>query len=1072
MLFEPSFQVAVEPKVRTKMDLIRKQGNVAVHRRQPVEVKEAAAVVRELFHVLYWVARTYALKPDHVPPPELAFDVEAIPRPLTKEQHEQTREALRKQAEENVRRDAELVAERERSDALQTQLVELRNQIATAKAANEARPDDHDYGEEETRDLYIDVLLNEAGWALDEARDREYEVTGMPSEGGKGFVDYVLWGDDGKPLAVVEAKRTRRDAKVGRQQAKLYTDCLEQEFDQRPLIFYTNGYETWLWDDQRYPPRPIQGFLTKDELALAIQRRTSRKQLADVEIDSDIAGRHYQQRAIRKIAEAFERDNQRDALVVMATGAGKTRTVIALVDLLMRGGWVKRALFLADRRALVKQAANAFKVHLPNAATVNLVTERDAEGRVYVSTYPTMVGLMGEAQAGEEKRFGPGFFDLVIIDEAHRSVYAKYRSIFEYFDSLLVGLTATPKDEVDRDTYGLFNLEPGVPTDAYPLDDAVADNYLVRPRAITVPLKFPREGLRYDELSDDEREQWEEQDWGEDGEVPDEVGADAVNRWLFNEDTVDKVLETLMTCGHRVAGGDRLGKTIIFAKNNDHAEFIAERFDANYPEHAGQFARVITFKTEYAENLIDDFSIKGKAPHIAISVDMLDTGIDVPEVVNLVFFKSVRSKTKFWQMIGRGTRLCPDLYGPGEDKKDFYVFDCCANVEYFNQEIDPPEGRLGPSLSQRLFAERVELILALAGATGDGDGTLSDGGLRNDTIALLRGQVAGMNRDNFLVRPHRREVEQYSEAESWGHLHPDEANELARKLADLPTQISDGDEAAKRFDLVMLGLQLRRLQEDPEPGEKALREQVREIAAGLLEQIQIPSIKEQAALLEDLAGDEWWVDVTAPMLEMARRRIRGIVRLLEKRKRAVVYTNFTDELGTVEEVELSGVTTGERFERFKVKARAYLRAHEDLVALQKLRRNKPLTPVDIGDLERVLLDAGVATAADLEGIRQASMGLGTFVRSLVGLERSAASDALSEFTGARNLSADQIHFVDLVVEHLIQNGTMKPGRLYESPFTDVAPRGPEGLFGESDVEDLIGLLNVVGANAEPRKDAA
>jgi type I restriction enzyme R subunit len=1072
MLFEPTFQAALEPKIRTKMDLVRKRGNAAVHRRRPVEAQEAGAAVRELFHVLYWVARTYAVKPEHAPPADLAFDVDAIPRPPTTAQRRQTREALRKRAEENARRDAELAAERERSKALQAEIGQLRKRIDAAKAANEARADDHDYGEDETRDLYVDVLLEEAGWALDEARDREYEVSGMPNRSGKGSVDYVLWGDDGKPLAVVEAKRTRRDAQVGRQQAKLYADCLEREFGQRPLIFYTNGYRTWLWDDQRYPPRLVQGFLDKDELALAIQRRTSRKPLADVEIRTEIVDRHYQQRAIRKIAEAFERDNQRDALLVMATGAGKTRTVIALVDLLMRAGWVKRVLFLADRTALVKQASDAFKAQLPNVTTVNLVSDREAEGRVYVSTYPTMVGLIGEPEAGRRKRFGPGFFDLVIIDEAHRSVYAKYRSIFEYFDSLLVGLTATPKEEVDRDTYGLFNLEPGVPTDAYGLDQAVADRYLVPPRAIAVPLKFPREGVRYDDLSEEEREQWESRDWGDDGEVPDAVGADAVNRWLFNVDTVDKGLETLMTHGHRVAGGDRLGKTIVFAKNNDHAEFIAARFDANYPDYAGRFARVVTHKTEYAQSLIDDFSVKDKAPHVAISVDMLDTGIDVPEVVNLVFFKPIRSKTKFWQMIGRGTRLCRDLYGPGDDKKDFYVFDCCANVEYFNQDVDRAEGRLGPSLSQRLFADRVELILALAGRAGNGDETQAESGLRTDTIALLRARVAGMNRDNFLVRPRLDAVERYSDREPWERLDRDDAHELAARLADLPSQVKDDDEDAKRFDLIMLGLQLREVQENPLPGKRRLRAQVQEIAAALLEQTQIPAIEERAALLEELAGDEWWVGVTAPMLEQARRRIRDVVRLLEKRKRTVVYTNFTDELGTVEEVELSGIAAGDDFERFKEKARAYLRQHEDLVALQKLRRNKRLTALDVADLERVLLEAGVATVADLEGIRQASIGLGTFVRSLVGMERSAASEALSEFTGARALTADQIHFVDLIVEHLTQNGVMDPGRLYDAPFTAVAPRGPEGLFEDGDVEDLVGVLKAVGANAEPSSEAA
>ena len=534
----------------------------------------------------------------------------------------------------------------------------------------------------------------------------------MPNASGEGFVDYVLWGDDGKPLGLVEAKRTKRDPRVGQQQAKLYADCLEKEFGQRPIIFYSNGYDHWIWDETRYPPRQVSGFLSKDELELAIRRRSTLKPLGSVDVNPDIVERFYQTRAIRRVGEAFERDNLRRALLVMATGAGKTRTVIALSDLLMRANWARRVLFLADRIALVNQAVNAFKRFLPSASPVNLVTEKDATGRVYVSTYPTMMGLIDEAVGGK-RRFGPGHFDLIVIDEAHRSIYRKYGAIFDYFDSLVVGLTATPKDEVDRDTYRLFNLQRGVPTDAYGLDEAVRDGFLVPPRAVSVPLKFPREGIRYDELSEDEKEAWDAVEWDEDGNVPVQVESAAVNKWLFNADTVDKALERLMTEGLKVADGDRLGKTIIFAKNHDHAAFIVERFDANYPHLKGSFARVIDFKTEYAQSLIDDFSRPEKAPHIAVSVDMLDTGIDVPEVVNLVFFKIVRSKTKFWQMLGRGTRLCPDLFGPGRHKEYYLVFDLCQNFEFFNQNPELADGAAGDSLTKRLFAERVRLIVEI-----------------------------------------------------------------------------------------------------------------------------------------------------------------------------------------------------------------------------------------------------------------------------------------------------------------------------------------------------------------------
>ncbi len=439
----------------------------------------------------------------------------------------------------------------------------------------------------------------------------------------------------------------------------------------------------------------------------------------------------------------------------MATGAGKTRTVIALVELLMQCNWVKRALFLADRIALVNQAVGAFKKHLPSVPPVNLITDREAEGRMFVSTYPTMMGLIEDTRDGQ-RRFGVGHFDLVVIDEAHRSVFQKYKAIFDYFDSLLVGLTATPKGEVHKNTYSLFDLETGVPTDAYPLEEAVADKFLVPPLSVSVPLKFQREGIDYDKLSDEEKEQWDEMEWDEEGGVPDYVEAAAVNKWLFNKDTVDKVLKHVMMRGIKVAGGDRLGKTIIFAKNENHARFIEDRFNVNYPHLKGEFARTITFQTEYPQSLIDNFSLKDKPPHIAISVDMLDTGIDVPEVVNLVFFKIVRSKTKFWQMMGRGTRLCPDLFGPGKDKKLFYVFDYCGNLEFFKANAETTDGSAGESLGKQLFKTRLELVGVLdnRGTKADSiQSATSETVLRSETAETLRTEVAAMNPENFVVRP-------------------------------------------------------------------------------------------------------------------------------------------------------------------------------------------------------------------------------------------------------------------------------------------------------------------------------
>jgi type I restriction enzyme, R subunit len=1074
LIHEPSFKALVGDAVFTKAKLIKDLGNLAVHSTRPVLRTDAVTATRELFHVCYWLARTYGQRMR--PAPDLRFVPALVPVPVPAPAQSapaaalQSIDQLQKLETQLRERDEKLSVLLSAKTAVDDELQALRAEVAAARQANTAQPDTHDYSEAETRDYFIDLLLKEAGWHLD-SKNIEVEVSGMPSDSGVGYVDYVLWGDDGKPLALVEAKRTRRDATVGQQQAKLYADCLQAQYGQRPVIFYSNGYEHWLWDDASYPPRAVQGFFKKQELELLVQRRSSRKPLADALINPDIIERYYQHRALRRIGETLEIDNQRKALLVMATGSGKTRTVIALADVLMRCNWAKRILFLADRVALVKQAVGEFKKHLPAASPVNLVTEKHTDGRVFVSTYPTMMGLIDDALEGQ-RRFGVGHFDLIIIDEAHRSVYQKYRAIFDYFDAMLVGLTATPRDEIDRDTYGLFGLESGVPTDAYDLNEAVSEGYLVPPHAISVPLKYQREGIQYKDLSEEEKEQWDALEWDEEGNVPDAVDSAALNKWLFNTDTVDKVLAHLMTHGEKVAGGDRLGKTIVFAKNNAHADFVAERFNANYPHYKGAFARVVTYKTEYAQSLIDDFSAKEGMPHIAISVDMLDTGIDVPEVVNLVFFKVIRSKTKFWQMIGRGTRLCPDLYGPGQNKQFFNVFDYCQNLEYFSQELPPDEGRSPVALATRLFRARLEMIAALDQRMATGahvaevraayGATLTDAQLRAELGGMLHSQVAAMNVDNFVVRPKRKSVERFAKLQSWHSLDADSLQELSTQVADLPTALLDNDEEAKRFDMLVLRTQLAILQ--AQPGFAALREQMQAIASALEEQDAIPAIKAEMVLIQAIAGEEWWQDVTIAMLENARKRLRALVKLIEKGKKNIVFTDFEDELGDSTAVVLPGIATGMNLAKFKDKARQFLREHESHLSLQRLRRNQPLTPSDLDELGKMLVQAG-GTAEVIAQATEQSHGLGIFIRSLVGLDRETAKQAFSRFVVGTTATSNQLEFIDLIVQYLTENGVMEPARLYESPFTDISPQGPEAVFSISKVNEMVGLLEGIRERA-------
>lgn len=1060
LIHEPTFRDNLGPCLFPKILTIQKIGNLAVHSDKPISSSDALHTLKELFHVLYWLARSYS--PNAKAIGKVLFDLSRIPQ-KDSAVADRNAEQLSKLQAEQAEKDAKLAAK----DAELTRTIEeiagLKAKIQEYKERNQQSPDDHDYSEAETRDYFIDLLLKESGWDLKATDVLEYPVQGMPNDKGEGFVDYVLWGDDGLPLAVVEAKRTRKDARIGQQQAKLYADCLEQMKGQRPLIFFTNGYETWLWDDRNYPPRKVQGFYKKDELQLLINRRSSLREITTATINSAIVERYYQHEAIRRTAEDFQRRKLRKALLVMATGTGKTRTVIALIELLQKCNWIKRVLFLADRTALLTQAGNAFKEHLPHSSPVNITKIKDdTTSRIVLSTYPTMMNCIDEAKGGD-KRFSPGHFDLIVIDEAHRSVYQKFRAIFEYFDALLLGLTATPRAEVDRNTYSLFELEKGVPTFYYELEKAVADRYLVPPKAHSVPLKFQREGVKYNELTAEEQAEYEEKFWDEDqGGMPEKIESSALNNWLFNIDTVDKVLEHLMRYGVKVAGGDRLGKTIIFAKNHNHALFIQERFDKNYPHLKGSFCRVIDNYEPYAQNLIDDFSIKENAPSIAISVDMLDTGIDVPEIINLVFFKLVRSKTKFHQMMGRGTRLCKELFGPGQDKENFYVFDYCQNFEFFAENPEGIEGSSQESLSKKIFKQRLNLLLHLQKSSATaGEGVQRLRGSLEDT---LHGEVMVMNPDNFIVRPHRRHLEKFIVREQWGQLNAEDALEVTLHLAGLPAELPQEEETAKRFDLLLLNLQLALLEKSS--SFDRYRNKVMEIAARLEGKGTIPMVAQQMALILELQTDSWWSGITLSLLEDVRLRLRELIKFLDKGEVRIVYTDFEDTIGEGTPVDLPGFSNPEETRQYRLKVERFIRDHSHHLTINKLRMNRQITKQDLEELERLLF-----TATEVESRERFvktfgdQRSLGTLIRSLVGLDREAVSEAFGEFLHNTTYGAAQIRFVDQIISYLTQNGTMDPGLLYEPPFTDLHDEGLDGVFGDDGAPKVIQLLEEINLRA-------
>ena len=1059
-LSEPAFRALVPEVVLQKAEYIRQAGNVAVHGNKAPAPEQALNVVRELAHVLYWAGRTYLRKGAESLHGK-TFDESLVP----------TREpsAAPASVEELDALKRDLDAAEDARKEVEGELEALRERLVAIKAENETVPETRDWNESRTRRLIIDLALQRAGWPLDQEHDREYEVTGMPNVSGLGYADYVLWGDDGKPLAVVEAKKTTVDPAVGRQQAKLYADCLEAMHGQRPVIFYTNGYKTYLWDDRTYAPRRVAGFHKKDELASLLHRRAHREPLDVARVKNAIVERYYQKRAIGSIGEQFSQA-RRKALLVMATGSGKTRVAVALVDLLQRAGWVKRALFLADRVSLVNQAVGAFKAHLPESSPVNLVTEKDKAGRVYVCTYPTMMGLINET-TGAEARFGVGHFDLVIIDEAHRSVYQKYGAIFRYFDSLLVGLTATPRDQVDRNTYELFDLEPGVPTDVYELATAVADGFLVPPKVQQVDLRFPRDGIDYDSLSEEEQAQWESLDWGDDEDdrgLPERVNASAINSWLFNSDTVDKALQHLMEHGHTVDGGDRLAKTIIFARNHEHATFIEARFNHHYPRYAGHFARIIDHYATYPQSLLDDFARKDKAPHIAISVDMLDTGIDVPEVANLVFFKPVYSRIKFWQMIGRGTRLCPDLFGPGEDKSDFRVFDFCFNFDFFREHPEGIEVGGGIPLRARLFRSRVQLLTNVQ-AMRDLD---PEAALAGALTTELHGEVAAMNRENFIVRMQLEAVERFRQRESWERLTASDVDVLQSEVAGLPSEIETDDIESRLFDLTALKMQLAFAEGGMGTFEQH-RRRVVEIAMLLEEKSAIPAVAAQLAYLATVQESAFWEGIALNGLEELRMRLRGLVPFLDKKTRTIVYTDFQDEIRAVREgaaVYLPKMT-GVQYEK---KVLEYLKNHLDHILIHRLRTNQPLTATDLRGLEQTLVEIGEDDGQTLlTGLlaRSDAPSLAHFVRSMVGMDRAAAQEVFSEFLSNRSLTTPQIRFIEMVIDQLTARGVMEPSALYEAPFSSVHAGGPEALFaGKGNV--IEGIFEKLKAlHPEPLADA-
>lgn len=1052
LIHEPSFCFAVDRATWGKLPFIVKLGNLAVHTERAVQSGDALLSLRSLFEFILWVDYCYGTDYE-----ERQFEEAKIPT----ERVAVDTKKIKEQESLLGEKDAEI-------EALRRQIEEMSAQLTAEKVRHQRERSfaPEDPSEFTTRKRYIDLDMKLAGWKFtgpDADVQEEYPIEGMTGVADQaGFADYVLFGKDGLPLAVVEAKRTSKDPNSGRKQAMLYTDCLERKFGRRPIMFTTNGFETYFWDDQSGPQRRVSGIFSKDDLQKLMNRRAERMDLLSVSIDDKITDRYYQKEAIRAVCEQIGQ-GFRKHLLVMATGTGKTRTASSLADVLSRGRHVTNILFLADRTALVKQARDDFKKYLPDMSLCNLCTNKDdRSARIVFSTYPTILNAIDGARTKDGLRlFTPAHFDLIIIDESHRSIFKKYRAIFEYFDAILVGLTATPKTDVDRNTYDFFEMEHGVPTYAYDYETAVEqDHVLVRYYNYEVKTRFLEEGITYDDLSAEDKERYEE-DFAEDGLMPDFIPSAKLNKFVFNETTVDTVLQDLMERGIRVEGGDRLGKTIIFAQSKRHAEFILERFNKLYPKLKGVFAQRVICDDSYAQTVIDDFKIPDKPPFIAVSVDMMDTGIDVPECVNLVFFKKVRSKTKFWQMIGRGTRLCKDLTcidqidGEYADKRRFLIFDYCGNFEYFRTHKEGYESQETKSLSENIFGKQIRLAVLLQESGYAGEEFQA---LRTELTDACHNRVMALNQELTAVRLRLRYVEKYREPAAFQHISEGDKSELLQYIAPL-VRLEDTDEFAKRFDNFMYGLMLANMEQMP--SFKHAKKQLCDIAVLLEQKAGIPQIKEKLPVIQEIHTDAFWNANDILLFEKVRRELRSLIQfIVDTGSGKQIFTRLADPI--LERQEGNPLDAAYDFEDYRAKVSRYVNEHGGTLAIYKLTHNIPLSSGDYQELSRILT-CELGSEEDYQR-EYGDTPFGLLVRKIAKLDHEAAMTAFSAFINDQSLNQKQIAFVHKIINHIEQNGYMESVALLTRPPFD-KPLSFTKLFDKQTQAALMKTINQVKDNA-------
>ena len=1017
-------------KFREDIYLVKKIGNAASHDgAEPVNRVKAFRCLRALYNVVAgFMGRWDAVK--EIPP----FDATLISSPSAPV-------ALVKSPEPKV--EMEVVNSVRKESLDDPQPVVLPRESLASEAV--------------TRRYLIDYMLMEAGWEILEEKGKvqggkaciEVEVDGMPTASGKGYADYVLFSRGGKPLAVIEAKATCRAITEGRHQATLYADCLEKRYGVRPVIYYTNGFTTKVIDGMGYPDRDVISFHSMDDLERLIQKR-GRAEIKDVTIKEEITDRPYQQTAIKRIVEWFNAKHRR-GLLVLATGTGKTRVSISLCDILMRNDWVKNVLFLADRTALVGQAHKNYEALLPSVSMSVLSEEKapDMQARILFSTYQTMINYLDR----EDKAFSVGRFDLIIIDEAHRSVFGRYGAIFNYFDSLLIGLTATPRDEIDRNTYDLLQLDNGMPNYSYDIDEAVKDGYLCPYKTLQYHSKIMERGAKWDEMSKEDREEAERlMDYekslaglGPDDEYHRDILPQEIFKYLFNIDTVDKVLMELMEKGLKVKSGEEIGKTIIFAMNHSHAELIVERFRTLYPEKEPDYCQLIDNYVNKAGELIRKFEQIDNYPQIAVSVDMLDTGVDVPSVLNLVFFKCVKSKIKFMQMIGRGTRLCPKVFGDA-DKKEFYIFDWCNNFEYFSVHSDGANPVAVKSLTERLYALRLDIAAALQSA--EHQEKEDDRRLHDELKAILHAQVSQLSRARIDVRAHLQTIEPYREREAWACLSDLDVAEL-KGIAHLLPRPKE-NEAAKKFDVLMLYLQLEQVDSTVKADNS--RASVIKIAQLLEKKATIPAVRERMETIKEVQTAAFWDHCTLNSLERVRKELRELVHVLaESRDERRFVINIEDAISS--DAVAAPVTLKATYHDRVID---YLAKHTDNEVLRKIQNFEQLTTADVNELQRIFWEElGTRTEFDeATNGKKYNHNVAAFIRVIQGVDRQKALALYTRFIKDGNLTGEQEQYLKEILNYLSENGDLQMSDFMEYPLNRNRWRD---VFGEY----FVGLKDFV-----------